>query len=578
MLGKVVMMTLRWRYITWVLVYGVYAHAGERITSFVSDITVHQDASLRVTEQITVISKGQDIRHGIVREFPTTYQDDHGLWYVVDFDLREVTHNGQTAPFTVVSVSNGKKIYIGDKYTEIEPGEHTYTLSYTVNRQIGFFPTHDELYWNVTGTGWRLPISHVEAHVHLPPTVVKDITVDGYTGYQNETHNEYKYTISGNTITVMTTQPLKKYQGLTIAVSFPKGFVIEPSILQKLYWILRDNLLFVITLLVFLVLCALLVARFVLVRRKNAPGVIIPLFYPPTGMTPSELRLMTKLEFDDTCLAADIVDLAVRDFIVIDYKPNKLFGGTYALELKNKMVPLEQQGTTSYDTVLLRTLFAKEHKVVISNDYVLEFQHAHSACKTHSKSKNDYLAEFTGLFYSIAWISVAYVIAVIVIGTLSGGFHASIVVAIFMIAGVSLQRKWYRIYTPQGRKLQDAIDGFKLYLMTAECERMRVIGTPPTKTPQLYEKYLPYAIALGVEKQWTQQFASVFAELACQGHPYTPVWYTGSPFQADRFATPFASSFSQAVVAASNPPGSTSGSGGSGRSGGGGGGGGGGGW
>lgn len=572
------MIPLRWRYITWMLVCVVYAYAGERITSFVSDITVQQDASLDVTEQIAVVSKGQDIFHGIVREFPTTYQDGQGLWYVVDFDLLSVTHNGQETPFTLVSVVNGKKIYIGDKYTEIEPGEHTYTLSYRVNRQIGFFPTHDELYWNVTGTGWRLPISHVQARVHLPPTVIKDIAVEGYTGYQNETHHEYSYTISDNTVTVTTTKPLRKYQGLTIAVSFPKGLVHEPSVLQKLYWMLRDNLLFVISLLVLLVLCALLITRSILVRRNNAPGTIIPLFYPPADMTPSDVRFMTKLAFDDTCLAADIVDLAVRGFLTIDYKPNKLFGGTYALELKDKTVPLEQQGSTPYDTNLLRTLFNKEHKIVISNDYVLEFQHARSACTKHTTSKNDYLIEFTGLFYSITGICVAYVVAIIFIGNISGSFHASIVASIFVIAAVSLQKKWYRIYTPQGRKLQDAIDGFRVYLMTAERERMRVIGTPPTKTPELYEKYLPYAIALGVEKQWTQQFASVFAALARQGHPYIPIWYTGSPFRADSFATPFTSSFSQAVVAASTPPGSTSGSGGSGRSGGGGGGGGGGGW
>jgi hypothetical protein len=52
-----------------------------------------------------------------------------------------------------------------------------------------------------------------------------------------------------------------------------------------------------------------------------------------------------------------------------------------------------------------------------------------------------------------------------------------------------------------------------MYLMTAEVDRMHFIGTPPTKTPELYEKYLPYAIALGVEKQWTQQFSTIFEEI-----------------------------------------------------------------
>jgi uncharacterized membrane protein len=133
----------------------------------------------------------------------------------------------------------------------------------------------------------------------------------------------------------------------------------------------------------------------------------------------------------------------------------------------------------------------------------------------------------------------------------------------------------FSVYTPEGRKQQDAIDGFKMYLMTAEVDRMHFIGTPPTKTPELYEKYLPYAIALGIEKQWTQQFSMIFKEiLRTKGDEYHYSWSRGSHFRFNNFG----SSFSNSISSASAPPGSSSGSGGRGRSGGGGGGGGGGGW
>ncbi len=128
-----------------------------------------------------------------------------------------------------------------------------------------------------------------------------------------------------------------------------------------------------------------------------------------------------------------------------------------------------------------------------------------------------------------------------------------------------------------GRKLLDKIEGFEMYLSTAEKERLNYL-TPVEKTPELFEKYLPYAFALNVEQKWSEQFSDVLAKAAIDQN-YSPVWYSGtawSSFNAAGFASSFSSSFSSAVSSSSSAPGSSSGSGGS--SGGGGGGGGGGGW
>lgn len=141
----------------------VLCYADERITLFMSDIVVKSDATLKVQETIEVISERKNIRHGIIREFPTSYRDVFGTHYVVDFKITSVTHNGCTAEYRVESVSNGKKIYIGDKNRLLPQGEHRYVITYETNRQLGFFHDHDEIYWNVTGTGWRLPIDRVQA-------------------------------------------------------------------------------------------------------------------------------------------------------------------------------------------------------------------------------------------------------------------------------------------------------------------------------------------------------------------------------------------------------------------------------
>ncbi|MCI0514744.1 DUF2207 domain-containing protein, partial [candidate division KSB1 bacterium] len=130
-----------------------------------------------------------------------------------------------------------------------------------------------------------------------------------------------------------------------------------------------------------------------------------------------------------------------------------------------------------------------------------------------------------------------------------------------------------------GRQIMDQIEGFKLYLEVAEEDRLNLLHVPE-RTPELFEKYLPYALALGVENAWSDKFTDVLAE-STQAQTYSPAWYSGtnwSSLGAVGFASSLGTSFSSAISSSSTAPGSSSGSGGGGSSGGGGGGGGGGGW
>ncbi|MCZ7600920.1 MAG: DUF2207 domain-containing protein [Gammaproteobacteria bacterium] len=107
------------------------------------------------------------------------------------------------------------------------------------------------------------------------------------------------------------------------------------------------------------------------------------------------------------------------------------------------------------------------------------------------------------------------------------------------------------------------------------------LRNPPEKTPELFERYLPYALALDVENRWAERFADQFARLEDEGRAYRPSWYRGSRFSSSRmgaFSSAIGNSLGSAIAAAATAPGSSSGSGGGGSSGGGGGGGGGGGW
>ena len=116
-------------------------------------------------------------------------------------------------------------------------------------------------------------------------------------------------------------------------------------------------------------------------------------------------------------------------------------------------------------------------------------------------------------------------------------------------------------------------------MTTAEEERLKVLH-PPEQTPELFEKYLPYALALDCENEWNAKFAAVLAAAAAAGAT-APLWYSGSHWNSGDlggFTDSLGSSLSSTISSASTPPGSSSGSGGGGSSGGGGGGGGGSGW
>jgi uncharacterized membrane protein len=158
---------------------------------------------------------------------------------------------------------------------------------------------------------------------------------------------------------------------------------------------------------------------------------------------------------------------------------------------------------------------------------------------------------------------------------------AAVIVILLLVVGVNyLFHLLLKAPTRMGRALLDKVEGFKMFLGATEKDRMNVFY-PPMRTPELFEKYLPYALALGVEQEWSEQFSEILAYAAQRGTTYSPAWYSGTSWRtlgASGFASSLGSSLSGAISSSSHAPGSRSGSGGGGSSGGGGGGGGGGGW
>ncbi|BDC34472.1 hypothetical protein Noda2021_04300 [Candidatus Dependentiae bacterium Noda2021] len=566
-------------------IFCITSFAQERIISFESAITVHSNSSMSVVETITVAARGEQIKRGIIRAIPTKYDRPHVGTYTVGFIITSVLHNDVPAPFVVESSAYGKEIYIGDKNILLQPGVHTYQIAYTTDRQLLFLPEHDELYWNVTGNFWRLPIDRARAIITLPTQVpMNQVEVVAYTGFKGERAQDYTVDKTGRTIVVTTTTPLKSTynygsQGLTIAVAWPKGYVKEPSLFKQISYFVRDFQYQLWIGFIGLLLLCFIIWAWLTINREQKPGIIIPLFHPPTGMTPGGVNYIAQQQFELNAFSSEIVEMAVKGYLKIEYSNTSwMSGGHYIL---HKLTP-PSDDAPQIQKDIYNQLFTGQDAVYLTESSQNITEPALRRLGTTLDLRYGPYLKFYSTYASIAWaLAIGGIIFGIIFFSSNNHTHWDLLVAAsIFIATFLFSRRCYG-FTPEGKKLSEDIQGFKLFLTTTEQERMKMIGTPPTRTPELYEKYLPYAMALGVEQQWTKQFTPVFERLKQEGHAYVPFWYMGpqgssfASFRPAAFNSSVNSSFASSLRSTTT---FTTGTGGGGSSGGGRGGGGGGGW
>lgn len=553
-----------------VLAWSLPATAAERILEYFSDIEVHADASVTVSETIVIQAAGQLIRRGIFRDFPTDYRDRLGNRYRVGFEVLGVTRNGEPEPFHTERQSNGVRVYVGRANVFVEPGRHEYMIRYRTDRQLGFFATHDELYWNVTGNGWDFPIERAGAAVRLPENVpMSEVTAEGYTGRQGSSEQSYAAAVTGSEASIAATRPLDSREGLTIVVGWPKGYVHEPTRGERLRWTLAENRGLLLAGIGALLILGYLCWAWARHGRDPRRGVVFPHYDPPAGYSPASIRYIMRMSYDDRTFTAALLNLAVKGHLEIGEA-----SGKFILHKSESEQPL-----AAGEKVLLDALFSSGESVELDNRNHALLSRTKIA---HRKSlRRDYQTKYFLTNSLLLLPSIGAMAALALAIKLLDQF--SVLVATIFVLLVASHFLFYtlmRAPTARGRTLLDKLEGFRMYLQVAEKDELN-LRNPPAKTPELFERYLPFALALGVEQKWAEKFAAVFARLASEGgSSYRPRWYGGdfNPRQLGRFATGLGKSFSAAISSASTPPGSRSGGGGGGSSGGGGGGGGGGGW
>jgi hypothetical protein len=622
------------------------ADSAEVISRFASDITIGRDASLMISETIEVVAEGRDIRRGIYRDLPTRFEDRLGNQITVAYEILAIERDGRSESFDVEGLSNGIRIRIGRADQFLDQGPHTFKITYRTSRQLGFFESFDELYWNVTGNGWGFPIERAIATIRLPGGA-RAIQKVAYTGSMGSQGADYLADDSGGVWAFATTRTLAPGEGLTVAIAWPKGFVSEPTSRDRLGWFLDANLatgLALVSTFIIILYYFLAWRRF---GKDPQRGTIIPRFKPPDGLSPAATRFIRLMSFDKKGFSAALINMAVKGYLTIEDQ-----AGAYRLIRTENA---DFKSLANGEKRAAKRIFSKGDAIDLENSNHALLGKCVTSLKESLKVEYEkaYFKRNTGLFFIGLGLSAALILLSGSVGSdptlfiraaiqagLSGAivfivlhfwgdgidpaFRASplksagskvsvasivrvgffVMVILFngfvamsasifsnviqsicfaMLGGVNVIF-FFLLKKPTlaGRSIMDEIEGFRQYLSVAEEARLNKLN-PPEKTPELFERYLPYALALDVENEWSERFATVLtlASMNPSDNGYRPRWYRGNswrPGATGNFSRNLSSSLGAAVASSVTPPGSSSGSGGGGFSGGGGGGGGGGGW
>lgn len=600
------------------------------IQSYDALLRVEPEGAVDVTETIRFEFRGR--WNGILRDLSLNHNTAEGRREKLRLDVVSVTDDQGRAlrmePETPDSWTRRLRIYVPGAHD----AERTVVIRYRVSNALRFYfagegePAFDELYWNVTGNDWTMPIDRASARIVLPPGVLPT-RVAAYTGYAGSTDRDADIAVDSTrgTVTFTTTREFAEGEGLTVAAGWPPGAIASrPSDAEHQRLLAAHRRAERLRLWPLgLPLLAFWLGLTAWMRRGRDPKEqsIVVGYEPPDGMTPAEMGTLVDHEAEMRDVISTLVDLAVRGYVGIEERVDRhLFGlissTEYVFHLRRPRG--EWGGLAAHEERFLNALFSIASTAEAWEDIRATFAEARrvheaggeldreafsarlaSAGSRPTESvrmsdlRNRFYKSLPGITDAIYdrlvergyylhrpdkvkgnWLGLG--IVALVLGLFGAAFLAGSGVrwlspmALGVGAGVSaVVLIGFGLLMPArthaGARAREASLGFREFLERVESDRYRMMITGP----EMFERYLPYAMAFGVEKRWARAFDDLYRE--------PPDWYSGTGyghFRASDFTARMSTMASTTGSSMSSSP-SSSGSGGGGSSGGGSGGGGG---
>jgi uncharacterized membrane protein len=542
------------------------------IERFDARIRVNTDASIDVTETITARFVGS--WNGLYRTIPVKYRTAQGLNWTLAVSLESARDDAGRNLKTETN-REGHSI----KYKIWIPGaanaDRTLVLRYHATNGLRFFDEHDELYWNVTGDEWTVPIRAATAEIELPPGS-SGVRAIAFNGVYGSTAQDAKVEIRGNSVHIAMPQALSYREGLTAVVGWDKGVVTAPTVADRALGVAGSNWPLLIPIPVFLF-------AFLAWRRWGADPRQRPItvqYTPPEGLTPAEAGTLLDNSADMRDITATLVDLAVRGKLRIEEHQNPklfgLFGGGTEYTLLRR---ISGESLALHETQVFDGIFDGRGDRVrledLNDEFYKQLPYIRESIFRGLKGRGLYRDRPDKV--KAKWTGVAIGVALLI--GVGGSFLSTAFLLTpvpFIIAGVLVLlillvfAQIMPARTEAGTRALEHVLGFEEFLRRVEAEHLRRVIIDH---PELFDKYLPFAMAFGVERKFAKAFEGIYTQ--------APQWYVGpgiSNFNVIHFSSSMSQLSSVAATTMASSPRSSGGSGfgGGGGSGGGGGGGGGG--
>ncbi|HEY9449318.1 MAG TPA: DUF2207 domain-containing protein [Gemmatimonadaceae bacterium] len=574
---------------------------GWTITSFESRYTVRSDRSIDVVERIAV-DFGRLQRHGIYREIPVRYRKVVGPsvplragTVKVDLDVDKVTDGAGQELRVKIDRGDRVRIRIGDADRMVS-GQQTYVVYYRLSSGLGFFDDHDELYWQVTGTEWPVPILRASATVSIATAAVGVMPANVgwsawcYAGWaESSSSDRCTAKVVGAGEYRFESGRLDPGEGLTLVAAFPKGVIPSPTRAEEIaaavsrWWPVGIP-----------IVALILMSNIWRVRgREPSAGSIVPVWHRPDGIPPGAAGTLLDQRADMDDIVATLLDLAVRGYLEIrEVPPDGILGmaepGSFAAkalhslglaktdwELERTDKPESGSDLTAYEKQVLDGVFegsTSRRMSDLHNEFYTRLPAIQKGMYEILVSKGYFRRSPETVRNTYRFVGVLLLIAGVGLGIASQNWILAVGLALAAIVVLAFSAAMPAM-TIEGARRWREIKGLEEYIRRAEKLELE-FAQSPERTTKLFETLLPYAVALDVSDIWVKQFATVLASSP-------PTWYTGSyshGFSAQSFQSGLGDFRTAATRTMGSSPGSSSGSGGGGSVGGGGGGGGGGSW
>lgn len=491
------------------------------LNRFDVELQVLPDGDLLVTE--TVSPRFEGSWNGIERLIPVEYRTPQGFNYTLLLDRITVTDE-QGAPLKLESSRERHYRSLRIWIPGAIDATRTFVLKYRVRNGLKFFDDHDELYWNVTGDEWDVPIEQASVRIRLPANAA-GVRAQAFTGAYGAKEHAATVEVTGPTIDIVMTRPLGFREGLTAVAGWDKGLVAEPTPIDRTTMFLIDNWPLGLPILVL----GVMVHRWYRYGRDPRLRPLTVVYEPPDRLTPAEVGTLADDSPDLPDITATLVDLAVRGYLRIEEsKAPQLFGLWTSLEYTfHRTKPSKDWAELpQHERLLLGAVFAEgsEQTVPLSSlenkfyrslpgirDAVFDAlmrrkYYAHRP----DKVKQNYLVGgiVLGFVLTFALAALADRWGMAPLAFFGAGVLSGIIVAGF---GRIMPAR-----TLQGTRALEGVLGFEEFLTRVEADRYdRVV-----KTPEMFERFLPFAMALGVDKNWARAFESIVTT--------APAWYQGA--------------------------------------------------